>query len=256
MKVRNIVETIEKFAPASLAYDWDNTGFLCGDYEKEVKKIYLTLDVSRYTVDEAAENGADMIISHHPILMGGTKNIKYGTTDGYIIKRLVESNIALYSSHTSMDTARGGLNDILAEKIGLKNISVIEEKNEEGCGLGRIGEVEKTTLEKFAQIVKKKLNTPFVRVCGDFNREIKKAAVGSGSCSDIIPNAIKMGADVMVTADMKYHNSIDSVENGICVIDAGHYPTEIFVTEIFEKILENFDVEIIKSTEKDIFKIV
>lgn len=256
MKVRNIINAIEQFAPKCLAYNWDNTGFLCGDEDRDVKKIYLTLDVNRQTVDEAVKIGADMIISHHPILMGGIKVINYNTTDGYIIKSLIENKIALYSAHTSMDNAEKGINYILAKKIGLKNSKIIKESEIEGCGLGRVGDIEYTTLGEFARKVKDELNTPFVRVCGDINKKIRKAAVGSGSCSDIIPDAIKMGADVMVTADMKYHNSIDSVENGICIIDAGHYPTEIFVTEIFEKILENYDVEIIKSTEKDIFKIV
>lgn len=256
MKVRDIINLIEEFAPKGLAYDWDNTGFLCGDELSEVKKIYLTLDVNRETVDEAVKMGADMIISHHPVLMGGIKVIDYNTTDGYIIKSLIENKIALYAAHTSMDNAKGGINDILAEKLGLEDTIIIEESKIEDCGLGRVGNIKKTTLGEFAEVVKEKLKTPFVRVCGDINKEINTAAVGSGSCGDLIPVAVKMGADVMVTADMKYHNSIDSVESGICVIDAGHYPTEFFVIEIFEDILKYCDIEIIKSSEKDIFKLI
>lgn len=256
MKVKEIINIIEDFAPKSLAYNWDNTGFLCGDENEEVKKIYITLDVNRETVDEAVKKGADMIISHHPILMNAIKIINYNTTEGYIIKSLIENKISLYAAHTSMDNAKGGINDILAEKLGLENTAIIEKSEIEGCGLGRVGKINKTTLREFADKVKDKLNTPFVRVCGDINKEINTVAVGSGSCGDLIDDAIKMGADIMVTADMKYHNSIDSVENGICVIDAGHYPTEIFVMDIFENILKDCDVEIIKSNEKDIFNII
>ena len=258
ISVEDIIKKIEEKAPLALAYEWDNSGFICGDKKKKVKNIFLTLDVTVNTVNEALEKGADMIISHHPILFKGINKIDYSSTQGYIVKTLIENNIALYAAHTSMDNASGGINDILAEKLSLKNIKIIEENKEFcNCGLGRVGELEKeTTLKEFAEIVKKNLNTPFVRVCGDFNKKIKYVAVGGGACDDLIIPALMMGADVMVTSDMKYHISIDSVENGICVIDAGHYPTEHFVIDIFEEILKGEDINIFKSEEKDIFKAV
>ncbi len=258
VKVKDIIERIEKFAPCELAYDWDNTGFIIGDREKEVKKIFLTLDVFKETVDEAIKLGVDMIISHHPILFKGIQTIDYSTQDGYIVSELIKNDIALYCAHTSMDCAKGGINDVLANKLGIKTPQVIE-KNESfsGCGLGRIGDLsDKTTLEKYAEIVKKELYTPFVRVCGDFNKEIKKVAVGGGACDDLIDDAIKMGADVLVTADMKYHISQGAVCDGLCVIDAGHYPTEAFVTEIFEEIIDGMGLEIFKSTHKDVFSVI
>lgn len=257
MKVNDIIKVIEDFAPLGLAYSWDNSGLLCGDINKEVKKIYITLDVDKYTVDEAVNAGCDMIVSHHPIMLGGIKQINYDTPDGYILKTLIENNIALYSSHIPTDKTKGGINDVLAEKLEIFNKEVIEQdENYKGCGLGRIGDLEPVKLEDFARRVKEKLNTPFVRVCGDFDKIIKRAAVGSGGCSDLIPTAKKLGADVMVTADVKYHISRDSVEEGICVIDAGHYPTEVFVIDIFEKCLEKLDVELVKATDCDIFKII
>lgn len=258
VKVKDIIERIEKFAPCRLAYDWDNTGFIAGDREKKVKKVFLTLDVLKETVDEAKEFGADMIISHHPILFKGIQNIDYSTQDGYIVSELIKNDIALYCAHTSMDCAKGGINDILANKLGIKNPEVIEKnENFEGCGLGRIGKISREmTLKEYAEFVKEKLNTPFVRVCGDFDKKISTVAVGGGACDDLIPDVIKFGADVLVTADMKYHISQGAVCDGIAIIDAGHYPTEVFVTEIFEEIIKGMGLEIIKSSHKDIFSVI
>lgn len=258
MKVKDIVKIIENAAPLELAYDWDNSGFLIGDLNAVVNKVYLTLDVTTETVEEAAAMGAQMIISHHPMFFKPVRCLNINDKDGYIVQRLMSCTISLYAAHTTMDTARGGINDVLADKLGIFDTQIIEKnKIYDDCGLGRIGSLYETiTLREFAERVKKELNTPFVRVCGDLNKKIRRAAVGSGACDDLIPAARKMGADVMVTADMKYHNSIDSVESGICVIDAGHYPTEVFVIDIFEKLLINKGVEIIKSGEKDIFQFV
>lgn len=257
MLIRDIIKIIEKTAPINLAYPWDNSGFLCGDINSDVKTVYITLDVNNYTVDEAIEKGAELIITHHPILFGGVKKIDYNTNEGRIISKLIKNNIAVYAAHTNMDTAINGLNDVLAEKLNIKDTKIIEKHiPNENAGLGRIGTVKQVTLKKFTKTVKKALNTPFVRVCGDLNTIIKTVAVGSGACDDIIPAAKEMGADVMVTADMKYHISIDSVEMGICVIDAGHYPTEIFVIDIFENLLKDTDLNLIKTTEKDVFTVV
>ena len=258
VKVKDIVEIIEKAAPLSLAYEWDNSGFICGNPEKEVKKVFLTLDMFKSNIDEAVELGVDMIVSHHPILFSGIKKIDFCSQQGYIVKKLIENDIALYSAHTSMDCAAGGINDVLAQKLGIKGTRVIE-KNEkcDGCGLGRIGKLEKEmSVGEFAQVVKDALSAPFVRVAGDFDKKIKTVAVGGGACDDLIPAAIEMGADIFVTADMKHHITADSIDCGIAVIDAGHFATEVFVKDIFEKLLEGTDVEIFKSNERDVFNIV
>ena len=258
VKVNDIIEIFESKAPASLAYSWDNTGLICGDTDKEVNKVFLTLDVTTETVNEAAKLNSDMIISHHPIMFNGIKKIDYTSPEGYIIKTLLENNIALYAAHTSIDNACGGINDVLAQKLEITDTQIIEKSEIfEGCGLGRIGKLKKEMkLKEFALLVKEKLDTPFVRVCGDLEKTIKFAAVGSGACDNLIEPALKMGADVMVTSDMKYHISIESVEKGICVIDAGHFPTENFVKDIFEDLLKDTGITIYKSNQKDIFNIV
>ena len=258
MICKDIIRIVEEAAPLGLAYPWDNSGFLCGDINREVKKLYITLDVNIYTIDEAVKAGADMILSHHPIMFGGIKKIDYDTPQGYVIRQLIKNDIALYASHTPMDCAKNGINEVLADKLGIINKKVLEpSEGFEGCGLGRCGELKnEMTLRNFAEDVKKALNTPFVRICGNPDTIIKTAAVGGGACDDLIPAAIENGADVIVTSDMKYHISMDSEESGLPVIDAGHYPTEVFVIDIFADLFKDCDIEIVKSTEKDTFKVI
>ena len=253
MKAYEIASIIEKEAPLSLAYSWDNVGILCGDSEKEIKKALLTLDVNEFTVNEAIQNNCGMIISHHPILLGGIKRIDFSTSDGRMLKNLIKNEIVVFSAHTNMDTAKNGINTVLADIFELTDAKILEENGEE-TGLGRYGNLQKSvSLDEFCETVKTKLNTPHVRVCGDLKAKIKTVAVASGSCSDIIPLAKEKGCDVIITADMKYHNAMDSVFSGISVIDAGHYPTEIIVMDIFEKLLKNTEIETVKSQNKDIF---
>ena len=253
MKAHEIAKIIETAAPKSLAYEWDNVGILCGDGEKEVKKALLTLDVNEFTVNEAIENKCDMIISHHPILMDGIRRIDFSIPSGRMIKNLIQNEIVVFAAHTNMDTAKNGINKALADIFELNNIKILEE-NGENTGLGRYGSLKNdVTLKEFCEVVKSKLNTPHIRVSGDLNSKIKTVAVASGSCSDIIPTALCKGCDVIITADMKYHNAMDSAESGIAVIDAGHYPTETIVMDIFEDLIKNTEIEIVKSKNKDIF---
>lgn len=257
MKANDIIKIIEDFCPAKLAYPWDNVGLLCGDGNKEVKKIFVTLDANIKTIKEAIKKGADMIVSHHPILFGGIKKIDYTSPEGQMIKLLIQNDLPLFAAHTNMDTAKNGINDRLAKMFKLKNVKVLEQHtDDENAGLGRYGDLEKSiSFGEFIKKCKNILNTT-VRVSGDFNTEIKTAAVASGSCSEVIPIAKEKGADVIITGDMKYHDMINMTETGICIIDAGHYPTEICVMDIFEDILKDTDTEIIKSENTDIFKFV
>ncbi len=257
IKVSDIVKIIEDFAPPSLAYEWDNTGLISGDRDKSVKRVFVTLDITKETVDMAVREGVDMIISHHPMLFKGIQRIDYTHGEGYILKELIKNDIALYASHTSTDCTKGGINDVFAQKLGIENPVAIEKNPEyDGCGLGRIGKVQKTTLREFAEFTKAQLNTPFVRVCGDLDMEIGTVAVCGGGGSDLIDTVIALGGDVFVTADLKYHISAEAVENGLAIIDAGHYPTEVYAQEIFAELLKDTGVEIIKSNHKDVFKVI
>ena len=122
IRVSDIVNIIEEFAPPELAYSWDNTGLITGDREKCVKRVFVTLDITEETVDMAVKTGADMIISHHPILFKGLQKIDYYNGDGYIVKELIKNDIAVYASHTSMDCTKDGVNNVFAKKLNINNM--------------------------------------------------------------------------------------------------------------------------------------
>ena len=252
MKLKNIAEIIENEFPLDTAYEWDNCGILLGDGEREIKRVLLSLDVNDSVLKEAQAAGADLILSHHPILFNGIKRITAETPDGALLLNLTKSNIAVYAAHTNCDVGKNGINARLAAVFGLCGTEFLEEN-----GLGRIGNLENpVSFCDFVAFAKKVLKTPCVRICGDKTASVRRVAVASGACSESIPTAVKKGADVIITADMKYHEMITALELGICVIDAGHYPTEILVLDIFEEILKDRGLTLIKSKNPDIFEFV
>ncbi len=253
MKVREVAELIEKPFPPEAAEEWDNIGLLIGHGDYEVKKVFLTLDVTPFTVNEAIEFGADMIVSHHPILFSATKRITDNNPEGEMLLKLIENGIAVFAAHTNLDSGVGGLNDSLADIFNLQNAEPVLKNSILGAGLGRIGDLkEPVTALEFAGLAKAKLATT-VRLSGDVNKIVKRVAVGSGASDDIIPDAVKMGADLVLTGDCKYHRNQSYVDLGAVVVDAGHFPTEIISMDIFENILKACDLEILKSKNTDIF---
>ncbi len=256
MKLKDIIAIIEDNYPLELAYDWDNVGLFYGDIEKDIKKVLVTLDVTSDVIKEAIEMDACMVLSHHPVVIGGINKLSDASMVSDVIINAVKNDIAIYSAHTNMDTAKNGINQKLAELFDLEDIVVMEnDKPYEDCGLGRVGNLKnEMSLSDFCDLVKDKLNTPFVRLCGE-ERKVRKIALASGSCSEYVPQAIKKGADVIVTADMKYHNCIEYVYDGIAIVDAGHFPTENIAKDMFYNLLKDSDVEIIFADTKDIFKI-
>lgn len=255
MKIEKIIEKINAEYPPELAYEWDNPGLILGDKSKEAEKIMLTLDVTEEVLNEAIEERANLIISHHPLIFSGIKSITPDTHTGKILLRAAENQIALFAAHTNMDTAPNGINTRLADMLGLKNTKIIEpDNNFKGAGLGKIGDIGETTLSEYCNKIKKLLNTPFLRVSGNINQHIKRSAIGSGSCSELIPKAIEMGADTIITADLKYHTCLDYASDSFSIIDAGHFPTENIVKEMFAEILKGENI--VFSSQKDIFEII
>lgn len=257
MKLQEIIRIIEAEYPPKLMYEWDNAGLFYGDTQREISRITLTLDVTPEVIAQAVANKSQMILSHHPVIMGGVKTLSDNSMTSKMICEIVKNDICVYSAHTNMDTARNGINQKLAERFELENVCVMtNDKEDEGCGLGRVGDLKTVMqLEDFCELVKEKLGTPFVRVCGG-ERLIKRVAFASGGCSEFVPDAILRGADVIVTADMKYHNCIEYVYDGIAIIDAGHYPTEIIVRDMFSRLLSDYDVEVVYADSRDIFNMI
>lgn len=254
MNVEDIIKKIEDFAPQNLSLEWDNTGFLCGDINRDVHRVLLALDVNLKTISEAIQNKCDMIISHHPMFFKGIKKIDFLSPEGKAVELLIKNDILVFSAHTNMDAAENGINQRLAELFELLDIKVLEPVGEK-TGIGRFGTLKKEmSIEAFSELVKEKLDTPFVKVSGGKN--IKKLAICSGSGAEYFHLAKENGCDALLTSDVKYHNALDAEENGICLIDAGHFPTEKIVCDIFKEILGDLPVEIVISKEKDVFEII
>jgi len=245
-KLKNITQEIETFAPLELAESWDNVGLLVGDAEQEVKRIFLCLDVTSDVANEAIEYGADVIIAHHPLFaptFAPLTRIVEQDIVGRIIRKLAKNDISLYVAHTNFDSCDGGLCDILAEKLELKNPRPLNDSeclNELGKPtekFGRLASCAPTTLGEFVKLVEQKLNVPTIKFAGDLNKTIETVVTVSGAGSDMLYPAYRAGADVLVTADVKHHIGQMASELGIAVIDAGHFETEILFCEFMQVFL-------------------
>lgn len=237
MKVGDIVDVIESFAPACLAESYDNTALIVGCREAEITKALLCVDVTEEIVAEAKDIGADMIISHHPLIFSGLKSFTGATMVERCTEELIRSNIALYSSHTSIDAAFGGISHAAAELISLQNVKVLEPVQQTGEGFGVVGDLlEKERTADFLLKIKTIFDSKLVRHTKPHKEYVSKIAFCGGSGSSLIGRAIEAGADIYVSADFKYHNFFEA-ENSIIIADIGHFESEKVVLEIFCNII-------------------
>lgn len=221
--------------PTSLSCDWDNDGLMvCASPEKEVKKILLALDVTPAVAEYAVKIGADLIISHHPLIFSGIKRMDGHDGTSRKVISLIQNDIAVMSFHTRLDAADGGVNDILASLFSLSNV---EKFGVDGDTAARIGTLPKPmAFEDFCRLVKDTLGAS--SVCGAKGGEtVSRLAVLGGSGKDYIRKAQKMGADTYLTGEVNYNYLLEAAENGLSVITAGHYHTEAPSAAFFEKTL-------------------
>ncbi len=239
-KVADVLRAMKTLAPVELAEEWDNVGLLIGNSEKEVHKILIMLDLDQQGLDEALEVGADMIITHHPVIMSAISCV----TDPLLLS-IIENKINVCSMHTNLDSADEGVNQVLAETIGLSDIEPIDF---DGV-FGRTGYVDECTLSELIQSIKLALDIEHVRYVGSKRNKVCKVALLGGAGADFIPNAKIAGCDVYITADLKYHQAQMAERMGINVIDAGHFETENPVIYKIARYLRGNleDVEVITS---------
>ncbi len=233
MVCEEIMQILEEQSPTSLALSWDNVGLLVGSPVHEVKKIYVAVDATDEVVDAAVTAGADMLLTHHPLIFHGVKQITSGDYIGKRIIKLIQNNMVYYAMHTNFDIR--GMAELSAAIMGLKNDSVLEvtgELNGQQVGIGRIGDLmEPMDLGHCATFVREAFSLKQVKVFGDTKRILIRAAICPGSGKSVISRAIDMGAGVLITGDIDHHEGLDAVEQGLCIIDGGHYGLEhIFVS--------------------------
>ena len=231
MKNIDVLNALEKWCPSDSAASYDNVGFLVGDRENEVTKILVALDCTSAVIEEAKNIGANLIVTHHPIIWAPLKNV----TEQTRVFKLIKNGISVISCHTNLDVAKGGVNDCLAEKLELENLQILD--NAEGDFCSRFGELkEELTAKEFAKFIKEKLGT-VVR----FNKaknSIKKVAICGGAGSEMLVPALLSGCDALVTADVKHSTFITAEEKGMSVFDAGHFHTENMIVKPLAKFLK------------------
>ena len=255
-KIKDIIKIMEDFAPKNLKEDFDNVGFMVGDKEKDVKKILLALDCTLDVIEEAKEKDIDLIITHHPLLFRKPSSITTETLTGKKIIELIKNDIGLYSSHTNLDSAEEGLNETIVNVLGFEE-GILLEKNKNSRnnneGLGRLVKLDESLiLEDLVDIVKEKLNVPFVKVVKG-NDKVKNIAIINGSGSDFFSIAIGKGADCIITGDTTYHYASDYKEMGVSIIDTGHFSSEwIVFQKVINKVKVSFaEVDIIISNRSE-----
>ena len=227
--VNDILAYMNTLAPASMKMDWDNVGLLCGSRTQQVKKVLVALDPFESVCREAAQVGADLIVTHHPLIFRAPNTVTDDTALGRSILFLAQNSISAINAHTNLDCAPGGVNDVLAQTLGLQNIQVVAPTGttEDGqpWGLLRQGTVPMQSLETFLSHVKSALGCSGLRYV-DGGKSVFKVAVGGGACAGEMGLAIKEGCDTFVTADVRYNQFWDAREQGLNLIDAGHFHTE------------------------------
>ena len=217
--VNDILKFIEEIAPPQLKKEWDNVGLLCGRKDRQVTKVLVALDPFAHVCKEAKEIGAELIVTHHPIIFDPLKAVTEDCEAGRSVLFLCENGISAINAHTNLDAAAGGVNDVLAEKLGMTDVTVLES------GHLRAGYVTEQSLESFLRLVKDALDCGGVRYA-DGKKAVYKVAVGGGSCASGMDEAIAAGCDTFVTADVKYNQFRDAEFKGLNLIDAGHFCTE------------------------------
>ncbi len=236
-KVTKIIKKIEEFAPLETMQKWDNSGWQINLGRETTDKTLLTLDVTRSIVDEAIDKHCDMIISHHPLFFHPIKII-----NSPIVINAIKNNIQIYSAHTNLDIAQGGVSEYLAEKCGFTELNTAFE-------FIRYKQLkEEQNFSKLISNLKTIFSLPSLRVVNSKRKTYRSIAFCSGSGAEFISDLEKIGIDVFITGDLKHHQALNAEE--MTIIDLGHFHSERFVVEIFQNILRNEDIEVITAIDK------
>lgn len=242
-KVSKIIKRVEEFAPLNTMQKWDNSGWQINLGIEETNRILLALDVTPATVDEAINKKCDLILSHHPIFFNSIKTI-----DAPFIIKAIQNNIQVYSAHTNLDIAQGGVSEYLAEKCGFVDLDTAFE-------FIKYKQFDKEkNFSKLIATLKTIFSLPSVRVVNSHRKTYHSIAFCSGSGAEYIQDLEKIGIDVFITGDLKHHQALNASK--MTIIDLGHFHSERFVVEIFENILRNEDVEVFAAVEKPAWELI
>ena len=247
-KVKDITSVIENFAPLAIQESWDNSGLCIGSPEDKVSSVLLGLDCTPELVDEAIACGADMIVTHHPLIFSGLKKISPDDAVGETVIKAVKAGITVYAAHTNADKVIAGVSGAMAAKLGLKNVTILDDEGD-GTGLGVVGDLpEALDAEAAIALVKERFGLKMMRASKPIQGKISRVALCGGSGSSLIGAARKSGAQLYLTGDISYHNFF--TQEDFMIMDIGHYESEIEIVDIlFSLLRKNFPTFAVRITQ-------
>ncbi|MBR0310282.1 MAG: Nif3-like dinuclear metal center hexameric protein [Paludibacteraceae bacterium] len=239
MVLQQIIDIIESVAPRSQQEAWDNSGLQIGDSNREIHSVLLSVDVTEAVVAEAVKDGCDLIVSHHPLIFHGLKHITGSTPQERCVAEAIRQNIAIYSSHTSMDKALRGVSGRMAEMLGLHDVRIlVPSVADPKVGLGVIGTLPTPMMwSGWLKHVQRVFGAEYVRYTEPVQPMISRVALCGGAGAEFLPDAIAAGADTYLSADMKYHD-LQAVAGQIMAVDIDHWVSEHFTRDIFAELLK------------------
>ena len=248
MRVKDIIKVIEDFAPVSLQESWDNSGLCVGSPEAPVTSVLLGLDCTEELVDEAVACGADMIVTHHPLIFSGLKKISPEDQVGAAVIKAIKAGISIYAAHTSADKVIAGVSGAMAAKLGLQNVTILDEDGE-GTGLGVVGDLpQPVSCEEMIGLVKEKFSLKAMKASRPLEGVISRVAMCGGSGGSLIKAAMASGAQLYISGDISYHNYF--TREGFMIMDIGHYESEIEIVDIlFSLLRKNFPTFAVRITQ-------
>ena len=235
MRVGDVIRVIEEFAPLGIQEKWDNSGLCIGSPDDEVSSVLIGLDCTPELVDEAVSCGADMIVTHHPLIFSGLKKISPDDQVGAAVIKAVKNGIAIYAAHTSADKVLAGVSGAMAARLGLESVRILDEDGE-GTGLGVVGDLpEPLTAAEAMVLVKERFGLKAMRTSKPIEGMISRVAMCGGSGGSLIGAAIASGAQLYISGDISYHNFF--TKDDFMIMDIGHYESEIEIVDILFSLL-------------------
>ncbi len=242
MQVREVIDYLHSIAPNRYQEDYDNSGLLVGEYGAEISAVLISLDVTEEVLDEAISKDCNLIISHHPIIFGGIKRLTNGNYVQRIIKKAIKNDLNLFAIHTNLDNVYDyGVNTNIASKLGLTDTSILRPKtglDDPKVGSGIIGSIAPQEEMAFLQFLKTTMEVQCVKYTKLLGQPITRVAICGGSGQFLLPYAIRLGAQVFISSDFKYHEYFDA-DGQIVIADIGHFESEQFTTQMLWEILTN-----------------
>lgn len=226
-----IAEFLERLAPPRLAEQWDNVGLLVGDRSRSVERLMTCLTITPAAAAEAVEAKAELVVTHHPLPFRPIQRLTADVPAGRVLLELIAARVAIYSPHTAFDSSVGGINQRLAQGLGLRGIKPLVP-HDGGCGAGRWGRLaRRLALGRLVERVKQFLGIDRLWYVGELNRPVRSVAVACGSAGELLQAAIELGCDAMLLGEARFHTCLEAEAAGIGLVMPGHFASERFAVE-------------------------